>query len=130
MIRKSLCVSSAVFLVFQLANVSAQESSEKEIPPKVPETSLSVTSHAIQLNGEPLKYTATAGYLLINEDTEKPKANIFFTAYTKDGAEDESRRPITFGDVPAAVEFGRVAAAPVNTLRQQPHRCQEISVCF
>ena len=31
---------------------------------------------------------------------------------------------------PAAVEFGRVAAAPVNTLRQQPHRCQEISVCF
>ncbi len=34
------------------------------------------------------------------------------------------------GDVPAAVEFGRVAAAPVNTLRQQTHRCQEISVCF
>ena len=34
------------------------------------------------------------------------------------------------GDVLAAVEFGRVAAAPVNTLRQQPHRCQEISVCF
>ena len=37
---------------------------------------------------------------------------------------------IATGDVPAAVEFGRVAAAPVNTLRQQPHRCQEISVCF
>ena len=36
----------------------------------------------------------------------------------------------TSGDVPAAVEFGRVAAAPVNTLRQQTHRCQEISVCF
>ena len=37
---------------------------------------------------------------------------------------------VSEGDVPAAVEFGRVAAAPVNTLRQQPHRCQEISVCF
>ena len=37
---------------------------------------------------------------------------------------------VPFGDVPAAVEFGRVAAAPVNTLRQQTHRCQEISVCF
>ena len=36
----------------------------------------------------------------------------------------------TLGDVPAAVEFGWVAAAPVNTLRQQTHRCQEISVCF
>ena len=39
-------------------------------------------------------------------------------------------RNLVTGDVPAAVEFGRVAAAPVNTLRQQPHRCQEISVCF
>ncbi len=37
---------------------------------------------------------------------------------------------VSTGDVPAAVEFGRVAAAPVNTLRQQTHRCQEISVCF
>ena len=35
-----------------------------------------------------------------------------------------------YGNVPAAVEFGRVAVAPVNTPRQQPHRCQEISVCF
>ena len=37
---------------------------------------------------------------------------------------------LLLGNVPAAVEFGRVAVAPVNTLRQQPHRCQEISVCF
>ena len=37
---------------------------------------------------------------------------------------------LVLGDVPAAVEFGRVGAAPVNTLRQQTHRCQEISVCF
>ncbi len=37
---------------------------------------------------------------------------------------------VILGDVPAAVEFGRVAAAPVNTLKQQTHRCQEISVCF
>ena len=41
-----------------------------------------------------------------------------------------SERILFHGDVPAAVEFGRVAAAPVNTLRQQTHRCQEISVCF
>ena len=42
----------------------------------------------------------------------------------------EGRTVLKAGDVPAAVEFGRVAAAPVNTLRQQTHRCQEISVCF
>ena len=34
------------------------------------------------------------------------------------------------GDVPPAVEFARVATAPVITLRQQTHRCQEISVFF
>ena len=46
------------------------------------------------------------------------------------GSVDEKLLLRNGGDVPAAVEFGRVAAAPVNTLRQQPHRCQEISVCF
>ena len=46
-------------------------------------------------------------------------------------AESSLNDPVSqFWDVPAAVEFGRVAAAPVNTLRQQTHRCQEISVCF
>ena len=46
-------------------------------------------------------------------------------------SEDSSALNTSFiGDVPAAVEFGRVAATPVNTLRQQTHRCQEISVCF
>ena len=43
---------------------------------------------------------------------------------------DEEHQDEMVGDVPAAVEFGRVAAAPVNALRQQTHRCQEISVCF
>ena len=47
--------------------------------------------------------------------------------YGAGGVEEQTVRA---GDVPAAVEFGRVAAAPVNTLRQQTHRCQEISVCF
>ena len=46
------------------------------------------------------------------------------------GGQPYTYRPLSARDVPAAVEFGRVAAAPVNTLRQQTHRCQEISVCF
>ena len=46
------------------------------------------------------------------------------------GVVQDSQGAVVPGDVPAAVEFGRVAAAPVNTLRQQTHRCQEISVCF
>ena len=96
MIRKSIYVILVLFLIFQFPNLSAQESSKKKPPPKVPEPSLSVTSHTIQINGKPLKYTATAGYLLLREETGRPKANVFFTAYTKDGVKDKSHRPITF----------------------------------
>ncbi len=46
-----------------------------------------------------------------------------------ESGQDQSESEMV-GDVPAAVEFGRVAAAPVNTLTQQTHCCQEISVCF
>ena len=96
MTRKSLYVFLVVSLILLLPNLAAQESSKKKPTPKVPEPSLSVTSHTIQLKGEPLKYTATVGYMLLREETGRPRANVFFTAYTKDGVEDKSRRPITF----------------------------------
>ena len=55
--------------------------------------------------GRKLKYTATAGTIVLKEETsdrekesegEKPKAAFFFVAYTKDGVRDKSNRPITF----------------------------------
>jgi carboxypeptidase C (cathepsin A) len=46
------------------------------------------------IGGKPFAYTATAGYLPMKDESGKLKANIFFTAYTKDGA--SPRRPITF----------------------------------
>ena len=63
--------------------------SDKPAPPPV------VTTHEISIAGKPLRYTATAGYLPMKDEEGKLKANIFFTAYTKDGA-DPGRRPITF----------------------------------
>ena len=59
-----------------------------------------------------------------------PRKRIQARYISLDDIDSFSRVTKVSGDVPAAVEFGRVAAAPVNTLRQQPHRCQEISVCF
>jgi carboxypeptidase C (cathepsin A) len=56
---------------------------------------LAVTRHTVKIDGKNLEYTATAGYLLLKDDTGKPKANIFFIAYVKDGVEDASKRPIT-----------------------------------
>ncbi len=53
------------------------------------------TRHAVQVGGRTLKYTTTAGTLTIRDTAGKPKASIFYTADTLDGASG-SRRPVTF----------------------------------
>ncbi|MGB1250613.1 MAG: S10 family peptidase, partial [Candidatus Promineifilaceae bacterium] len=57
------------------------------------------SEHSLTINGETINYTATAGTILIREEDEKEahkaKASIFYTAYTKNGA-DLQNRPITF----------------------------------
>jgi carboxypeptidase C (cathepsin A) len=64
-------------------------------PPK-PEEKLSVTHHSARIGGVDVHYTATAGTLLLKEEDGKPKASIFFVAYTRDGVTDLGRRPLTF----------------------------------
>ena len=54
-----------------------------------------VTHHQITVNGKPLKYTATAGRILLKPESGPTEAAIFFTAYTQDG-EDARVRPLTF----------------------------------
>jgi carboxypeptidase C (cathepsin A) len=53
------------------------------------------TRHSASVNGRALPYTATAGTLTIRDNAGKPKASIFYTAYTVDGA-PTSRRPVMF----------------------------------
>ena len=54
-----------------------------------------VTHHQIAVAGKPLKYTATAGRLLLKPESGATEAAIFFTAYTLDG-EEARLRPLTF----------------------------------
>ncbi len=73
-----------------------------------------VTDHTITLpGGRVLRYKATAGYLTLRDTSEpkdskpkaddeadplkgKPKARVFFVAYTLDPAPDPATRPVTF----------------------------------
>ena len=81
-----------------------------------------VTAHSVTIAGKTLKYHATAGYIVLKEeegkplvkpqdqrpveeekkeaektkDGLKPKAKVFFVAYTLDEAGDPSGRPLTF----------------------------------
>jgi carboxypeptidase C (cathepsin A) len=54
-----------------------------------------VTHHQTTHNGKTLKYTATAGRLPIKRGDGRIEAEMFFVAYTLDGA-DSGKRPLTF----------------------------------
>ena len=54
-----------------------------------------VTSHTITLEGTELAYSATAGYMPLEDDAGKTKARMFYVAYEKKGA-DAAERPVTF----------------------------------
>ncbi len=77
---------------------------KKEAQPKA-EDKLVVSKHSIKIKGKEIKYTVTAGTMVLKEETadrekeaegEKPKAQVFFVAYSKDGVKDPAKRPLTF----------------------------------
>ena len=69
---------------------------DKKAEAKEKEPVLSVTEHEITIGGKLIKYRATAGYLVLKDAKDRPRANIFFTAYTKLGEPDPAKRPLTF----------------------------------
>lgn len=55
------------------------------------------TQHQVTINGEAITYDATAGYLVLPSYEGKPKANVFYIAYTRTGdGVEPAKRPVTF----------------------------------
>ena len=65
-------------------------------PPEHHEEAFSETEHTVEVAGETITYTATAGRIVLKEEDDTKKASFFFTAYTKQGVEDPADRPIVF----------------------------------
>ena len=63
--------------------------------PDLQKEQISTTKHKMQLNGKELQYTAIAGFLPIMNESNEVQANMFFTAYIKDG-QDSVKRPVAF----------------------------------
>ena len=72
-----------------------------------PTDNLTVTQHRVSIGGKQIAYTVTTGTIVLKEESqakdpagasegEKPKAEVFFIAYTRDGVKDVAKRPITF----------------------------------
>src|SRR5437667_12686081 len=74
----------------------AAEKPKEEKKPPAPEEKIVQTKHSLKIGGQEIKYTATAGTILLKLEDGTPKASIFYVAYNKDDVTDPSHRPLTF----------------------------------
>lgn len=72
----------------------ADEATDKK-DAAIPEPMNFESSHSIKIGGRSIKYTATAGTLLMKNDEDEPIALFGYTAYVSEGG-DKGKRPIMF----------------------------------
>lgn len=88
---------------------STQPTNSKPVDAKpAPQDNLVTTHHTVAIDGQTIAYTVTTGVIVLKEEAEKkgeeegisegekPKASIFFIAYTRDDVQDPASRPLTF----------------------------------
>jgi carboxypeptidase C (cathepsin A) len=85
---------------------SKDKAAEESKP--TPKDQIGAVQHTVIIGGKEISYTVTTGTLVLKEESEKtgdkagesegekPKASIFFVAYTRNDVDDKLRRPITF----------------------------------
>jgi carboxypeptidase C (cathepsin A) len=85
-----------------------KKNGKEETPAVPPKDEIIETKHTITINGQTIPYTVTTGRIVLKEEAEKkgekegesegekPKASIFFVAYTRDDVEERAKRPLTF----------------------------------
>jgi carboxypeptidase C (cathepsin A) len=104
-------------------NSQAQATPERPSLPIPPEKN-SVTQHELMLDGTAIRYTATAGNLLIDGEDAQPAASVFYVAYTLDGIADSKTRPVTFlyngGPGSASMWLHMGSVGPVRVVTQSP----------
>ncbi len=75
------------------------EDKKPEDKPMVEEPPI-VTQHVVTVDGQELRYTVTTGMLPIKNEKGEIEASLFFMAYTKDFAEEDTEakqdRPLMF----------------------------------
>lgn len=93
----SSCVAVQQSLPEKSAEKPATEKTgDAEKPAEKPESEeLVSTEHVAEIAGRQVRYTATAGKLLLKNDSLKSRATVFFVAYTVP-SETAAERPVTF----------------------------------
>lgn len=90
----------ATFCIVALTPVAAQQPSAPAQAAPQPQAeareATSVTRHSVDVGGQRIAYTATAGTLLLRDDKGKAEASVFYVAYTRDDVADRATRPIFY----------------------------------
>jgi carboxypeptidase C (cathepsin A) len=85
-----------------------QDTTSAASPPKEPQERIVTTEHRLVVGKKTLEYTARCGTVLLREydgaddskdakrGADKPRASLFFTAYTLKGVKNLQDRPLTF----------------------------------
>jgi carboxypeptidase C (cathepsin A) len=83
----------SIILFFSVGQVFAADSDHENTqdPGDVPQAKISVTQHQAKVGSRNVKYTVTAGTMLMNNDKGKPHALFGYTAYVDDSADKASR---------------------------------------
>ena len=119
--RRFLALSATVALA--AASLAAQPPAHPvpdTLAKPTPAESSVVTPHTVTIDGQPIRYSARAGTLLVRNDSAAVIGSFFYVAYTKDGA-DLRRRPITFvfnggpGSSSVWLHMGSLAPVRVET---------------
>lgn len=109
--------------VTEAPSIAAGQKAEKieGIPPE----RSSVTHHELTLDGQTIRYSATAGTLLIDGDDGKPYGSVFYVGYTQDGVSDLRTRPVTFlyngGPGSASLWMHMGSFGPVRVVTNSPN---------
>jgi carboxypeptidase C (cathepsin A) len=105
------------------ADQHKDKDADKEATPVPPEKPVA-THHELALGGKTLKYTATAGTLIIRDEDDKPYGSIFYVAYTLDGV-DAQTRPVSFlyngGPGSASLWLHMGSFSPVRIVTDSPN---------
>ena len=91
-----LVLLSCTSLFAQNPNANTDKKPEEKPPTPIAVPPPVETKGQVTINGQTINYTTRTGYMTLKDESGKAKANIFFVYYSKDGAGDLTKRPITY----------------------------------
>ena len=92
----AMFLASAVHGQQEPVAVADEEATVEEVLSIQTEGDWQVTRHEVEIDGQSIAYTATAGTIQLKNEKDEPKASVFFISYTRDGVEDLGKRPVMF----------------------------------